>query len=336
MKQGRRLVALLGGLLASCPLVAPAQTLAVSMWVPTQHVFYKDVFVPLGADLEKATNGRVKFSFLAKPVAAPQGTADAVRDGLADISFILHSYTPGRYPLTKIAEMPLLSDSSEALSVAYHRVYEKHFARADEHKGVKVLAMFTLTPTQIMTKSKPVRTLADLVGMKLRTGGGINADMLDALGASVVLKPVTDTYELLANGVVDGTVIPIEGYALFKFKGQVRHVTVIPGGMGNASVAALMNPAAFNRLSADDRGAFEKLLGEALARRAGVAEDRVSREGREVIIKDGIPITDADPKLIETIRAKSADVERAWFAEAKARGVDGQQALAALRAELKK
>ena len=197
------------------------------MWVPPQHVFYKDVFQPLGADLEKATGGRVKFSFLAKAVAAPQGTADAMRDGLADISLIIHGFTPARFPLTKLAEIALLSDSSETLSVAYHRVYEKHFTSANEHKGLKVLAMFTLTPTQIMTKSKPVRSLADLRGTKLRVAGGISADVAGALGS-------------------------------------------------------------------------------------------------------------ADRDLLEAIRTTSADVERAWLAEAKARGADGAKALADLREEIRR
>ena len=336
MTQSHLSTGALGAFLALWSVTALSQTLTVSMWVPPQHVFYRDVFQPLGADLEKATSGRVKFSFLAKAVAAPQGTADAVRDGLADISFIIHGFTPGRFPLTKLAEIPLLSDSSETLSVAYHRVYEKHFASANEHKGLKVLAMFTLTPTQIMTKSKPVRSLADLSGTKLRVAGGISADVAGALGATPVVKPVTDTYELLAGGVVDGTVIPVEGYALFNLKGQIRHVTIIPGGMGNTSVAAIMNPDAFNRLSTEDRSAFERLLGEALARRAGNAEDRVSRDGRDTIVKDGIAIGNADPSLLEAIRTKSADVERAWLAEAKARGADGAKALADLREEIRR
>ena len=333
MTHSRRFFA---ALLVFWPCLLSAQTLVVSMWVPPQHVFYRDVFQPLGAELEKATAGRVKFSFLAKPVAAPQGTADAVRDGLADISFIIHSQTPARYPLTKLAEIPLLSDSSETLSVAYHRVYERHFAAADEHKGLKVLAMFTLTPTQVMSKSKPIRTLADMAGTKLRVAGGISADLVAALGATPVVKPVTDAYELLASGIVDGTVVPVEGYSLFSLKGQVRYVTMVPGGMGNTSVAAIMNPAAFNKLSPEDRSAFEKLLGEALARRAGSAEDRVSREGREALVKDGVPIASADPKLLEAIRAKSTEVERAWLAEAKARGADGAKALADLREELRR
>lgn len=331
-----RKLALLGTLIAAFALPCPAQTLSVSMWVPPQHVFYRDVFQPLGAELEKATGGRVKFGFLAKPVAAPQGTFDAVRDGLADISFIIHSSTPGRFPLTKIVEIPLLSDSAETLSVAYHRIHERRLASANEHRAVKVLAMFALTPTQIMTKSKPVRTLADLKGLKLRVAGGISADVAAALGVTTVLKPVTDVYELLSSGIVDGTVIPVEGYTLFNLGGHVRHVTVLPGGLGNSSVAAIMNPAAFERLSAEDRAIFEKLMGEALARRAGSAEDRISREGREALTRDGVSMVAADSSLLEGVRTRGSEAERAWIAEARTRGVDAAAALTDLREELRR
>ena len=89
--------------------------------------------LPLDARIREEADG-------GKPtvVAAPQ-TLDAVKDGLADLSFIVHGYTPGRFVATDVAEFPFLADTSEVNSVAYQRVHDKLLAKQDEHKGVHVV-----------------------------------------------------------------------------------------------------------------------------------------------------------------------------------------------------
>ena len=71
-------------------------TLTVSSWVPPTHT----LAVSQGKwcdEVAKATAGRVKCNILPKPVSAPPSTFDSIRDGLADISFGVPGYTPGRY-----------------------------------------------------------------------------------------------------------------------------------------------------------------------------------------------------------------------------------------------
>jgi TRAP-type C4-dicarboxylate transport system substrate-binding protein len=56
--------------------------------------------------VEKNSAGRVKCNILPRAVANPPGTYDAVKNGLADVSFTVHGYTPGRFVLTQMAEFP--------------------------------------------------------------------------------------------------------------------------------------------------------------------------------------------------------------------------------------
>src|SRR3954467_5334534 len=72
--------------------------------------------------LEKNTTGKMKCNVLPRAVANPPGTYDAVKNGLADISFTVHGYTPGRFLLTQMAEVPFLGDSAETISVAFDKV----------------------------------------------------------------------------------------------------------------------------------------------------------------------------------------------------------------------
>jgi TRAP-type transport system periplasmic protein len=81
-----------------------------SSWLPPGHLLSRAQSD--WCDLvTQATQQRVKCNILPKPVTPPPGTFDAVRDGLADLSFSVHGYTPGRYVVTKMAEMPFLGDS---------------------------------------------------------------------------------------------------------------------------------------------------------------------------------------------------------------------------------
>ena len=96
-----RLTTALGGVamlaaasLAGLSAPAIAQTnLTMSSWVSPTHPLTKNVVVAWGDQVEKATNGSVKFQMLPKHPSAPAGTFDAVKEGLMDVSYVTASYT---------------------------------------------------------------------------------------------------------------------------------------------------------------------------------------------------------------------------------------------------
>jgi TRAP-type C4-dicarboxylate transport system substrate-binding protein len=328
------------GALASVPMFfasAEAQvTLNVNTWVPPTHLLVADVLMPWCRDVEGATQNRVRCNLLAKAVVAPPQTLDAVKDGLADISFIVHGYTPGRFALTDAVEFPFMGDTSEALSVAYQRVYDKLLAKYDEHKGVHVLAVFTHGPGQIYNTKRPVASLKDLEGLKIRVGGGLVNDVAKVLGTVPMLKPAPESYELLSQGVADGLFFPKESPLSFKLVPLIKHVTYIPLGLYNVSFAHVMNEAKWKQISEADRAAISKLSGEALARRTGKAWDATDARGEKAVRDANIPIVTADAKFVAEIRDKTSGLQKAWVEKAKAKGVDGEAVLAAIRAELAK
>src|SRR6185295_8504368 len=96
------------------------------------------------------------------------------------VSFVTASYTPARHILPLMAELPGVGETAEINSVAYSRIHWKHFQKAGEYKGVKLLAVWTHGPGQMFTK-KPVAKIADLQGLKIRTGGGV-AEQVECAG----------------------------------------------------------------------------------------------------------------------------------------------------------
>jgi TRAP-type transport system periplasmic protein len=256
-------------LLGAFALPAAAQTIiTASSWVPPSHnlSLAQKEWCDL---LEKNTAGKMKCNILPKAVSAPPGTFDAVRDGLTDISYTVHGYSPNRFEHTKIAEFPFSGNNPESTSLAFHRIAMKYPQFVDEHKGVKVLAFFTHGPGMALNTKKAVTSTADLTGMKWRVGGGMVNDVSKALAMNVTLKPAPESYELLSSGVMDGTLFPAESYVSFKIDSVIKHATTFPGGLYNTSFVFMMNPAKYDKLTADEKKAVDAISGELASRMFG-------------------------------------------------------------------
>ena len=307
--------------LLSAAGVASAQvTLTTSTWVPLDHAITSSQ-TEWCEDVAKATSSRVKCNLLAKPVAPPGKTFDAIRDGLADVSFDVHGYSPGRFKLTDMVELPFMGDSAEATSVAYQKVYDKHLAKLDEHKGLKVLAVFTHGPGHILNTKRPVAKLADLDGLKIRVGGGMVNEIGKVMGVNVTLKPAPQSYELLSSGVMDGVFFPAESVASFKLEKLIKHRTSFPGGLYNTSFALVMNPDTWAKISKQDQQAITKLSGEHLAKRVGRAWDQADRKGIAVMQANNVEVVNANKAFIDEVKAKTSTLETKWVSEAKAKGL---------------
>ena len=335
----KKLATLAATLLAGALISAPAQsetTLTMSSWLPPSHIITKDMMMGWAKQVESATQGRVKVRLLPKAVASPPGTFDAVRDGLADVSLSVHGYTPGRFPMTKMAEFPFLGDSAEAISVAYYRTYMKHMAKLDEHKGLVLLGLMTHGPGQIYMTKQKVTSLSDLANQKIRVGGGVVVDVTKAIGAVPLLKPASETYEVLKSGIADGIFFPKDSVPAFKLVPLINHMTVVPGGLYNVSFGLWMNEAKFKGLPKADQDAIMKVSGENFARLAGKVWDGADDAGLKSMQAGSIIVRTAGPELVAEIKAKTDPLEKAWYDEAKAKGIDGAAVMAEFRAEIQK
>ncbi len=320
----------------SAPFAVAAQNVEFtgSSWLPPTHAVMADFFLPWAEELKEATDGRVTVKFLPKPVTNPQGHYDAVRDGLVDLGFVSHSYYPGRFELTKFAVMPFSGESAESRSVAAWNVYDEYLAEAGEHDGVHLLSIYAHGPGMVFTTSRPVESIDDFQGLKVRVGGGMAADVAQALGASALAKPAPESYELLSTGVADGVFFPAESLVSFKLDTLVEHATMFPGGLYSDTHGVLMNQDAYERLSPEDRATLDRLAGEYMARMAGQAWDKHDAEGRKALDASGATIVMADEEFVEAVKERTAPFEQAWLDAAEAKGIDGPAALAEFRRQL--
>jgi len=316
--------------------VSAQTTLTMSSWVGPSHPLTRDVLGGWAAAVEKATNGRVKLQMLPKAPMAAAGTFDGVRDGLVDVSYVTASYTPARHPLPLLAELPGSGSSAEVNSVAYNRIHWKYLQQANEYKGVKLLGVFTHGPGQMFSVKKPVNSVADLSGMKVRSGGGISEASAKALGASPLVKPAPESYELLSSGVADATFFPSESIKSFNLDKVVKHATYFPGGFYSSSFGFFMNEDKWNKLSKQDQDAITSVSGEALARLAGKAWDAADKVGIEALKAAGVVMVDANPAFVADVRKRTEPLISDWVKAANAKGIDGAKVYAEFHEELKK
>ena len=321
------------GAASATPLHAQT-TLTYSSWVPPTHhlTIWQQNWTK---EIEKATNGRVKFQELPKAPAAAPGTFDAVRDGLVDLSYVTASYTPARHILPLMAELPGAGETAEINSVAYSRIHWKYFQKAGEYKGVKLLAVWTHGPGQMFTK-KPIRSLDEFKGQKIRTGGGIAEQVCNALVGSAFVKPAPESYELLNSGVADGVFFPFESLVSFRLDKVIGQATVFPGGLYSSAFGFFMNEDKWGKLGKEDQAIIEKHSYEYAARSNGQSWDRADKVGLEALKKAGANIVTANAAMQAEAKKRSGPIIEDWVKKASAKVPNARQALQEFHAELKK
>jgi len=276
-------------------------TLRMASWLPPQHPWVLDIMVPWIEKVKVATEGRVRIELLSAPIGPPPAHFNFAVKGIADITYGVHNYTTGRFSSTQIAELPFLSNSSEVLSVAWQRIYERELLHLDEHKGTQLLGVFTHGPGQLWFNKK-YESLDNIKGLKVRIGGGIAQSSSKALGLVPLQAPVTKAYELLSGGVADGIQLPSESISFFKLDRIIKQGFIFDGGLYNVSMFLVMNKKKWNKLSQDDQKAINSVSGEALAKMAGKAWDKADDKGIDASLKNGIILKklSEDDKIIVT------------------------------------
>ena len=163
---------------------------------------------PWAEEIERKSEGRVAVQvFPAMQLGGkPSDLYGQARDGVVDIIWTVPGYSPGRFPLTEVFELPFVAAGAEATSQALTEFYRKWMR--DEYEDTHPLVFHATAPTHVHTTRKPIRTLEDFKGLKIRTPSRIGGETLAAFGAIPIGMPIPAVYEALSRGVVEGTAIP--------------------------------------------------------------------------------------------------------------------------------
>lgn len=317
---------------------ATAQTtLRFNNWIPATHFIIADGYVKYFQDIAKATEGRIKIELTAQSLGAPPRQMQLAVDGIADIAWGVHSYTPGTYPLAEMVELPFIGHGADKDSVAYWRVYKAMFEKTGMHPAtVHTLAVHVHPPGHVYNSKRAIKSVEDFKGLKLRTANASTTIAFEKFGAVPITMPVTQLRDSLSKGVVDGSMFTSEGFVNFRIADLIKHGTLIEGGLYSQSFFIVMNKKKWDSLPAKDRAAIDKLSGEALARRIGKRWQDEENAGHDKLTKSGVQLVKADATMMAKMKEALAHIEKAWIEKAKAKGVDGAAAIKMLKDEAAK
>src|SRR3954451_8332243 len=241
--------------LITAALAAPAAAqekfeVKVAEFVGPQH-FMTQWLVKWGEKLEKASNGRLAFKhFPGAQMGPAPAHYDLARNGQADVSWFLHGGTPGRFPLTELISLPYMVGSAEIGTKVMNDPQLRAKYLDAEHKGVHVLLLLTHQPGNVHTTKKPIRTVEDMKGLRIRFASPTIREFVAALGGTPVGVLPNEQVEQLQKGTIDGVFIDYGGAGIaFKMGGVLKYSTEMYSYVSSFGVG--MNPDFWNKLPPD-------------------------------------------------------------------------------------
>ena len=242
------------------------------------------------------------------------------------MSWGLPGYTSSQFKKTMIVELPNAIAGDAPGYEALWNAYDEHLA--GEFPATKALALWTSEPAVFIMKEKVIRTPADLKGLKIRVAGATAGEVATAMGATPVQMPISQVYNSLQTGLIDGVITGASTLSDFKLDEVAASVTV-GAPLGRLSFYAVMSQAVYDGLSADKQAAIDAASGMALSESAEVAWNATADAALEAAKASGEnTIVELSADEAAAFAAALADVTDAYVAD-----VGGGATLAAMRGE---
>jgi TRAP-type transport system periplasmic protein len=340
----RRFMALAGGALAAPALLregyaqAPQVTLRMHHFLPAIANGHSKFLAPWAQKVGQESNGRIKIDIF--PAMQLGGTPpqlyDQARDGVADLVWTLPGNTPGRFPTIETFELPFTAHRRAVVnSKALQEFAEQHLK--DEFKDVHPIC-FWAHDHGLIHANKPVRTIEDLKGLKLRFPTRLAGEALRALGVTAIGMPIPQVPESLAQRVIDGTVVPWEVVPSIKVQELVKNHTEIPGSptFYTATFILAMNKAKYEALPDDLKQVIDRISGQAAAAMAGQVWDEQAVVVSDMVKKRGNTIITLAEEEVVRWRKATDPVIQTWLSAMKEKNLDGAKLLDSARALLDK
>lgn len=234
--------------------------------------------------VQSASHGRVKVdAFWGGALLSSDQSMEEIRHGVADVGLITPIYALGNVHAQHAQVGFYGGVGSIEQQVGIYKCLAATFpVLRDELRGLVVLAVQGGNLPGIVTRNKPVHSLADLRGMRIRSPAE-NTGVLRALGADPVDMPMGDVYSALAKGVIDGVIAPADTLKSLNFAEVAHYYAALRVSRG-AYPARAMNESRWRTLPPDVRNLLarsELVWEQALNRQITDAEQTGFKFGKE-------------------------------------------------------
>ncbi len=313
-------------LIFSYPVNAATIELKISSYEPEQSHLIQNAYLPWCSEIEKRTNGKVKFKWYhSGSLVKAEQTVRALEIGLVDVVASVGIWTQeNQWPVSQVFSLPFLFENSHQADMTYMKAVENIPELKTEYSKIKMLGFHATDLVNIHSVVAPPKTMADMKGLKLFAASRTAAQMLPLLGATPVNVNLGDVYMSLQRKAIDGVFFPTAPLAAYKFTDVVNNHLIIQASVGLIPLAMSMKT--WNNLPPDVQKVFEdmkpsitSLLGYLVDNRRDHILEQLEKRG------DNIYYLPEDERA--KWRKETQPVYDGWFDLMKSQGIDGQALL---------
>src|SRR3954463_2014469 len=295
-------------------------TLRVADSFPKGHFLVKLMLEPWMEEVKKRTNNAVAFDhYPAQQLGKPADMLKLTQTGVTDIGYVAPAYVSDKMPVSEVAMLPGAFGHSCQGTLAYTKLARNGVIAAQDYatNNIRLLLSVSLPQYRIFTVKQPVKDVADVAGLKLRSTGGAQDLTLRAIGAVPVRMAAPDAYESLSRGTMDGLLFPLESVVAYGADKLVKHAT--DGlGFGSFIVSYSISDSAWKKLTPEIQKAMVDVAEEIIPSACQTVQ-KSDDETKKSLESKGVRFDVLTPEVSAKFKDLMKGVAKTW-----AEGLDGR------------
>lgn len=283
---------------------AQDRVLRIAPAAPPAHPANGVLYTNFAQYLPEESEGRLGTTMLGPEVVNLGQMKDALQSQVAEVGNFLPLYFPAELPHMSLAgELSLTSGNSQAAAAAMTQfIVECQPCQQELHDFGFVYLGSGASDVYEILSTRPVHSVADLQGLRLRSGGAPWARFAEHFGAVPAQISVNDTFEALSQGVVDGSMASIADLISFRLVDVIKHVTFLPLGLYQSTSNFMTSGVTWSELSAEDRAAMARAANRANADFTNRWGHTMPEEAQAAAEAAGIELYQADEEFVNAVR----------------------------------
>lgn len=302
--------------------------LAFTLYLPDGNSSY-DWITPLCEGIAEATDGTVNIEvFPGGTLAAGNETADAIKNGVADMGLWPTAYALGTFPISYMLEYPGIEyGSAKAASYAFTELLDT--LQPAEIQDFKMLFAYCSGPGVFLTSNKQIKTVDDFAGLQIRTNA-CNAPAVQAYGGTAVTLDMSEVYESMRTGVIDGYCGLTESLLSFKLQEVTDYCVMNPNFQ--CAFMVLMNKDVWNEMSEGQQAAIDKVSQQVWEETACCYLERDwANQALQVLEDAGVEIVEFSEEDLSKMTDLTSNILEDYAADLDQQGINGTEALELLK-----
>jgi len=306
-----------------------ADELKLAHFSSTKYHLHNEMFLPLAEKIAEATGGKTTMRVYpgGELGKGPVKQYDRAIDGVADIVYALPGYTASQFKKTLLVELPgVISADADITGTIWDNIdhLDKEFRRT------KLLALWSSRPGSLLMADKKIESMADLKGLKIRVPSKNTGRVAEAWGATAVSMPITQVYQSMETGVVDGALVDTSVLGSFKLGEVTKYVT--QGMIGSNSLFMLvMNRDSWDGLDSETQAKLESMTGKEMSLGGNVTMTNAAVKSEKAWVESGGEIVSLSADAAAEFDAASAALAKTLIGELEADGIKAADWASALK-----